>query len=129
MGVTWVSEAGWGAKPAEVLLEGLELTAEGMERLVEGGALGPVLGGQLWDEGAAESTYMGLGDSILGVIGAPEKAKLASTMAVPTGPAVPEALACKEPPPSPPTHIQRETPISFTTQGTKPLQERQEQAS
>ena len=38
MGVTWTSEAGWGAKPVDVLLEGLEGTAQVTGRLLEGGA-------------------------------------------------------------------------------------------
>ena len=46
MGVTWVSEAGWGARPAEVLLEGLEVTADMTGRLLQGGALGPLGGGE-----------------------------------------------------------------------------------
>ena len=40
-----VSEAGWGARPADVLVEGLELPAEVTGRPVEGGALGSVMGG------------------------------------------------------------------------------------
>lgn len=45
MEVTSVSEAGWGAKPAEELVEGLALTVEVIGRPVEGEALGSVMGG------------------------------------------------------------------------------------
>ena len=38
MGVTRTSEAGWGAKPVDVPLEGLEGTAQVTGRLLEGGA-------------------------------------------------------------------------------------------
>ena len=47
MGVTWPSEAGWGAKPADVPLEGLQGTAQVTGRLLEGGARGPTAGGEL----------------------------------------------------------------------------------
>lgn len=47
VGVTSVSEAGWGAKPPKVLAEGPALTAEVIDGLVEGGVLGMVTGAVL----------------------------------------------------------------------------------
>ena len=63
MGVTWTSEAGWGAKPVDVLLEGLEGTAQVTGRLLEGGTRGPTAGGELWELNAGQSIHMGLGQS------------------------------------------------------------------
>lgn len=115
MGVTWGSEADWGAKPAEVLPEELELTAGMMGRLVEGGALGPRVARELWQGRAGDSTDLGLGDSILEVQGNPGKAHLASAATGPTVPALSEALACKEPPPSPP--FRGALPMGFAAMG------------
>lgn len=47
MGVTSLSEAGWGAKPGHVLVKGPAPTAEGTGMLVEGGVLAMVTGAVL----------------------------------------------------------------------------------
>lgn len=45
--MTSLSEAGLGAKPVDVLVEGLALPAKGTGRLLEGGGLGMVTGAVL----------------------------------------------------------------------------------
>ena len=95
MGVTWPSEAGWGAKPADVPLEGLEGTAQVTGRLLEGGARGPTAGGELRELNTGQSTHMGLGHCVLEVLVTAGKAQLASVKPL-------TQLVGREPPPSPP---------------------------
>lgn len=109
MGVTWMSEAGWGAKPAEVPLEGLEVTTQVTGRLLEEGARGPMAGGELWELNAGQSTHMGLGQSVLEVLLAVGKAQLAAVKPLT------QSLVGREPPPSPP--IAGESPLGFTLEG------------
>ena len=94
MGVTSGSEAAWGARSADVLVEGLELTVHIMGRL-RGGAVGLVTGGRLCGVKTGDPTHTGVRDSIREVLGAAGKAGLASTAAVT------DALGCKRPPPAP----------------------------
>lgn len=81
MGVTPASEAGWGAKPADVLVRGLALTAEVP---VEREALGSALGGGPCEE-AGGSTHIGVGESVLEVLGATGKVKVAFAAALGAG--------------------------------------------
>lgn len=82
MGVTWVWEGGWGARPSGVRVEGLELKADVTGRLVRGEALGSVMGEGFCGLKTGRSTSMSVGGSILVVVGAAGKASLASVAAV-----------------------------------------------
>lgn len=108
MGVTWPSEAGWGAKPADVPLEGLEGTAQVTGRLLERGARGPTAGGELRELNTGQSTHMGLGHCVLEVLVTAGKAQLASVKPL-------TQLVGREPPPSPP--IAGESAPGFTLEG------------
>lgn len=87
MEVTPVLEAGWGAKPADVLVRELALTAK-----VPVEALGTVMGGGPCEE-AGGSTHIAVGESVLKVLGAAGKVKVAFAAAETV------VVGCKGPPP------------------------------
>lgn len=86
-----MSKAEWGAKPADVLIRGLALTAEVP---VEAEALGSVMGGGPCEE-TGGSTHISVGESILKVLGAAGKVKVAFAAAET------KVLGCKGAPPPP----------------------------
>ena len=83
MGVTSVSEAGWGARSPDMQGEGLIWRADGMSWLVGGKDRGSHTGGRLWWVKTGEFRHRGVGDPMLEEPGAAVKAGLASSAAGP----------------------------------------------